>query len=217
MNRIFNMDNGFFRAVSKLVDLVYLSFLFVISCIPVFTIGAAMTAMYYTVQKTIRNDRGYVGSEYWHGFKMTLQQSTWLGLAVLAAGLILYGAVRILQIMEEAGNPFGKAHMFFRVLLFLLTVWCSYIFPYMARFENNTKAILKNAAYIAVLNLPKTLLMVVYMAVTGLILYIMPIALFFMPAVFTWMQNITMEKIFRKYMSDEDRAAEDELNREYKH
>lgn len=216
MNRLFNMDNGFFRAISKLVDCVYLSFLFVISCIPVFTIGAAMSALYYAVQKTIRNDRGYVGSEYWHGFKMNFKQSTCIWLAVLLAGVILYGDVRILGIMEEAGNPLGKAHMFFRVLLFLLVVWCSYIFPYMARFENSTKAILKNAAYIAILNLPKTLLMIVYMAVTALILYIMPIALFFMPAVFTWMQNITLEKIFRKYMSDEDRAAEDELNREYK-
>lgn len=38
---IFNIDNKFFRALNKLVDMVILSFCWIISCIPVFTIGAA--------------------------------------------------------------------------------------------------------------------------------------------------------------------------------
>ena len=41
---IFNIDNKFFRALNKLVDMVILSFCWIISCIPVFTIGAASTA-----------------------------------------------------------------------------------------------------------------------------------------------------------------------------
>ena len=38
---IFNIDNKFFRALNKLVDMVILSFCWIISCIPVFTIGAS--------------------------------------------------------------------------------------------------------------------------------------------------------------------------------
>ena len=48
---IFNIDNKFFRALNKLVDMVILSFCWIISCIPVFTIGAASTALYDTSRR----------------------------------------------------------------------------------------------------------------------------------------------------------------------
>lgn len=216
MNRIFNMDNGFFRGVSKIVDCIYLSAIFLLTCIPIFTIGAALTALYYTVQKALKNDRGYVGGEYWHAFKTNFKQSTCIWLIVLLIGVVLMGDVRILKIMEEAGNPMGKGYIFFQVLLVLIALWCSYLFPYVARFENTTKAIMKNAVYMAVLNLPRTFLVLVYMVIAGLMVYIIPITIMLVPALFTWMQNLTLEKVFRKYMNEEDRIAEDEMNREYK-
>ena len=55
----FNWDNIVFQMLGKLVDCVWVSILWVICCIPVFTIGASTTALYYTVHKSIRGDRGY--------------------------------------------------------------------------------------------------------------------------------------------------------------
>lgn len=216
MNRIFNLDNGFFRGLSKLVDCAYLSLLFLISCIPLFTVGAAMTALYYTVQKVIRRDRGYVSSEYWHAFKTNFKQSTIIWLIVAAVGILLYYDGKILDIMAEAGHSIGKAAVFFRVLLIFEAVWCAYLFPYMARFANTNKAVMKNAAYMAILNLPWTFLIMLVMAVFALLVYIIPITIFLAPALYTWTLNLILEKIFRKYMSEEDRIAEDEMNREYK-
>lgn len=216
MNRLFNMDNGFFRAISKLVDCIWLSFIFLITCIPVFTVGASMTALYYTVQKSLKNDRGYIGSEYWHAFKTNFKQSTCAWLIVLIVGIVFSWDLRIMQALDKAGNPLGKVYVLFGVLLALEIIWASYLFPYIARFENNLRSIMKNAALMAILNLPKTIVLFVYIVVTGVIIYVMPIAILFMPSVFTWMQNLTLEKIFRKYMTDEDRETEDELNREYK-
>ena len=40
MNIIFNMDNAFYRAIAKMVDLVWLNVLAVICCIPIVTMGA---------------------------------------------------------------------------------------------------------------------------------------------------------------------------------
>ena len=53
----FNWDNIVFQMLGKLVDCVWVSILWVICCIPVFTIGASTTALYYTVHKSIRGDR----------------------------------------------------------------------------------------------------------------------------------------------------------------
>ena len=193
------------------MDCIYLSAIFLLTCIPIFTIGAALTSLYYTVQKVLKNDRGYVGGEYWHAFKTNFKQSTCIWLIVLLVGVVLMGDVRILKIMDEAGNPMGKGYIFFQGLLVLLALWCSYVFPYVARFENKTKAIMKNAAFMAVLNLPRTFLILVYMVVAGLVTYIIPIAIMVVPALFTLTQNRTLEKVFRKYMNEEDRAAEDEI------
>jgi len=78
---IFNIDNKFFRALNKLVDMVILSFCWIISCIPVFTIGAASTALYDTSRRVIHHDEGYVWRGYWHAFKVNFKQATkaWLG------------------------------------------------------------------------------------------------------------------------------------------
>lgn len=216
MNRIFNMDNGVFRVLSKIIDCIYLSLIFLITCIPVFTIGASMTALYYTVQKVLKNDRGYVGGEYWHAFKTNFKQGTIIWLIVLAAGLLLLGDYKIMQAMSEAGNALGKVYPFFAVMLVFEVLWCTYMFPYLSRFENKTKVIMKNAALIAIMNLPRTLLIALLTLAAGLVVYIVPILIFIVPALYTWMLNLILEKVFRKYMSEEDRALEDEMNREYK-
>ena len=192
MNRLFNMDNGLFRGISKLVDCIWLSFIFIITCIPIFTVGASLTALYYTVQKSLKNDRGYIGSEYWHAFKTNFKQSTIAWLIVLIVGIVFSWDLRIMRALDAAGNPLGKVYVLFGVLLALEMIWASYLFPYIARFENNLRSIMKNAALMAILNLPKTIIIFIYLVVTGVILYVMPIAILLMPSVFTWMQNLTL-------------------------
>ena len=147
---------------------------------------------------------------------MNFKQGTVIWLIVLAVGLLLFGDVEIMKAMLEAGNKIGNSYVFFGVMLFFEMVWCIYLFPYMSRFENKNKAVMKNAAFIAILNLPWTLLIILITVVFALLLYIIPMTMIIVPAVYTWVLNLILERIFRKYMSEEDKAAEDEMNREYK-
>ena len=52
------MDNGFFRTLGKLADLMILNILFIVCSIPIFTIGASLTAMYYVTLKMAENEDG---------------------------------------------------------------------------------------------------------------------------------------------------------------
>ena len=88
---IFNIDNKFFRALNKLVDMVILSFCWIISCIPVFTIGAASTALYDTSRRVIHHDEGYVWRGYWHAFKVNFKQATKAWLVQLIILIVLLG------------------------------------------------------------------------------------------------------------------------------
>ena len=80
---------------------------------------------------------------------------------------------------------------------------------YAARFNNTIKAIMKNAALIALVNIPRVLLLLVFFVVSVLVVYMIWPMIFIMPAVLFWLMDNNLEKVFRKYMTPEDLAAEE--------
>ena len=105
---IFNIDNKFFRALNKLVDMVILSFCWIISCIPVFTIGAASTALYDTSRRVIHHDEGYVWRGYWHAFKVNFKQATKAWLVQLIILIVLLEDIYITWSGLKTGNQWGN-------------------------------------------------------------------------------------------------------------
>ena len=65
---LFNYDNPVWRFIGKLGDLVLLNLLWLICCIPVFTAGAATTAVYYVTLKLVRDDDGSTIKSFFHSF-----------------------------------------------------------------------------------------------------------------------------------------------------
>lgn len=211
---IFNFDSGIMKALSKFTDCICLSLMFFVCCIPIFTIGTAATALYYTVHKVLRYDRGYVFRNYVSSFRNNFKQTVPVWLLALAIGAVLGVDLYVMNFYVQAGSSFGALSIVFIVGLFLLFAWTSYLFPYMARFENTRKQSMKNALLMMLAHLPMTLLMLVLAVAVGLMIYIMPLFAFILPAVYSLIQCYILEKIFRKYMSEEDRIAEDERNQE---
>lgn len=215
MGDIFNLDNKFFQGINKVVDCIGLSVLWLICCIPVVTAGTATTALYYAVNKAVRHGRGYVWSEYWHAFKTNFKQSTLVWIVILLLGIFMGVDAYIMYQFAKLGDKFGSLYLVFVVFPMLLLAWSNYIFPYIARFENATKLVLKNTALIAIANLPWTLLLFVMLAVVCFLIWLVPPIILVLPAVYILLSNLILEKIFRKYMSEEDIAAEQERNQEF--
>ena len=65
----FNLDNKFFNVMNKVADGFFLCILWTVFSLPVFTLGAATTALYYVVHKSLRGNRGYVWKGFWYFFK----------------------------------------------------------------------------------------------------------------------------------------------------
>ena len=157
---IFNIDNKFFRALNKLVDMVILSFCWVISCIPVFTIGAASTALYDTSRRVIHHDEGYVWRGYWHAFKENFKQATKAWLVQLVILIVLLGDIYITWSGLKAGNQWGAFSVVFIIMALIAAAWAIYTSAYISRFEQVTKITLKNTILILIANLPWTLLVI---------------------------------------------------------
>ena len=89
MDRIFNMDNKFFVFMGRVADLMILNILCIICCIPIITIGASVTAMYYVTLKMARNEESYIVRSFFKSFKENFKQATVIWLVALVAGILL--------------------------------------------------------------------------------------------------------------------------------
>ena len=215
MGELFNLDNKFFQGINKIVDCVCLSFLWVLLCIPVVTAGAATTALYYTVNKVIRNNRSYIWKEFWHAFRTNFKQSTLVWLILIFIYAIMGIDCYIMFQYAKAGVSYGSLYIVFAVLMLIVTMWANYLFPYMARFENTLKAVLKNCVIIALLNLGKSVVLLVLFLAALVVTYVFFPAIMILPAVYMLLVNFILEKVFVKYMTPEDIEAEKERNEEF--
>ena len=211
----FNTENTFFRTLAKIWETIYLSFLWILCSIPIITAGAATMALYYTVNKTIKHERGYVSSEFFSSFRSNFKQSTIVWLILLVIFTILGIDYFAILYYTKNGHDVGAFQTVFLVLAILTLMWSLYIFPYMARFENTIKDVLKNTLIIALSNAPYSIIMLVLFLAACLAIYKVTPIIFVIPVMYNSVKNFVIERVFKKYMKAEDLELEEERNRVY--
>lgn len=158
MQSLFSPDSKLMQYLSRLGDLMLLNFFFLVTCIPVVTIGAALTAMYTVCFRFDTEREGSTVGGYFDAFRANFKQATILWLILLgclaAAGLdaaffyVMPGAMHYLW-------------MLFALLLTLAVMIFTYAFPLLSQFDNTCKATLKNALVMSIAYLPRTLAAVI--------------------------------------------------------
>ncbi|WMJ88696.1 YesL family protein [Anaerocolumna sp. MB42-C2] len=206
MGNFFNMDNGFFTALGKFVDLIIISLVWLILCIPVVTIGPATTSLYYAVVKVIRRERGYLVREFFHSFKTNFKTG-------LIAGIILTVLFAVLVFDRKfattmTGNQGFILLSIFNAMIFLLICVTLYLFPLLSRFTMGIKQLFKTAVFMAMKHLPTTILLIIIFAAISLGTYIMPIAILISPALCILLESFLLERVFKKYMPEKSEEAE---------
>ena len=169
MGRLFDLDSPLMRFLNLVGDLLILNFLVLICCIPIITIGASCTGMYYVLLKIVRGEEGYLVKGFLKSFKQNFKQATILWLIMILVILVYVGDFCIFR---YSGLTFPKVLivMILSIALVLMMV-AVYVFPVLSRFDNTVKNTLKNAFCMAVLNLPKTLLLILLQALPIVVLY----------------------------------------------
>ena len=135
---------------------------------------------------------------------------------LLLEGVLFVDAQIMKYMHDQLGYTIGKAYIIFEIVMFLLLILSVFMFSYIARFQNKNKIVIKNAALLSLAFLPRTLLIIALSLVAFAAVFIIPATIILVPGFYAWAVNLNLEKIFRKYMSDEDREYEDDMNREYK-
>lgn len=160
MKGFFSYDSGFFRVLDKIGSLFVLNMLTLLCSIPLITIGAAFTALYYVTMKMVRDEETYVTKDYFRSFKQNFIQSTVIWLVLLVTGGILVFDYRLMALNREILAPA-------RVIMILtlsggvfLAVEQAYVFPVLAKFYNTTGQTMKNAFIMGIRHFPKTVVII---------------------------------------------------------
>lgn len=156
--KFFAPDSKFMTTMNRLGDLILLNFFFLLTCIPIFTIGAAWTAL-YTVTFRMGTDReqGALGT-YFRAFRDNFKQSTALWLLMLFCMVCTaFDLVLFLQMRGAVQFLFFP----FAVLLLLAVLVAGILFPLLSQFHNTNRRSLKNALLLSVAYLPRSLMLAV--------------------------------------------------------
>lgn len=163
MDKFFNSDNVVMRTLSKIFDIGWLTLIYLVFCIPIVTVGAATTSLYYVSAKVLRHNRSYVWREFWHSFKTNFLQSTiaWVVTAIIV--VLLWLNMNI--VAETGGEKGGYLIGAYYALLFIICVSAVTFTQLFHALEQ----ILADSAFEFILRVPSflhTLLMLVILAAT---------------------------------------------------
>lgn len=159
MHLIFEPDSPIMQFLNRFSTLIILNILFLCTCIPIFTIGASLAALYDVVFRLDTDREGKTVRAYFRAFRSNFRQSTPVWLVFLT--VIATSCINITY-FSNMGSSFG--HLLF-VISAVILVNCmlvfGYAFPLISQFDNTFRNTLKNSLLLSVANLPRTLILAV--------------------------------------------------------
>ena len=155
----FVIDSPVMRFLGRIGDIIILNLIFVVTALPVITVGTALSALYTVAMKLARGEDPSVLREYIRAFWRNRKPATICWLIMAAAGALIFLDFRLV------GAFGGALYTVVRLLLAMIFgVWMLtflYLFPYIARFENTVFHSVKNALFLSAAHLPSTVMMLV--------------------------------------------------------
>lgn len=170
MKELFNLNSPWVQRFAMLTNLVCLNILWLVCCIPVFTAGAATAALYHTVFLYHNKEDDAVLRPFFRAFRTNFKQSTLLFLPLMAALVLV-----VFDLVYLASYGKGTAVLFLLILVILLLMgMLIHLFPLIARFDMNAKALLRTAFSLTALHLPGTLTVIALLVLPVVLLLFFP-------------------------------------------
>ncbi|MFL2104723.1 YesL family protein [Desemzia sp. FAM 23991] len=179
MKNLFSTEGKIYYGMTKIYQLVILNIIFLVLCVPIITMGAAITALYGTTFKMIKDEEKNVSQTFFIIFKKEFQSGTkiWLiYLGLLALFIFSYSFLRTL---------FSQNIIFFYFFMLLISLGILttiYVFPVLSIFDNRIMNTFKNSFFLAIKHAPQSILLFL---IALFLLVIVPI--YFEKLFFLWL------------------------------
>ena len=148
--KFFSYESKFSQILLKLCWSCYLNLLWFVCSLPIVTIGASTTALYYASLKLVREEDSSLTRQCFRAFRENFKQATVLWLILLGVGLFLGADGYILYHLRlSAAGPLAVMWTLILAVVIAASVVyvivLLYVFPLLASVCNTNRAMLKNA------------------------------------------------------------------------
>ena len=204
----FDTDNFLMRFCEKVLDIVTVNLLFVVSCLPIVTIGVAKISLYQTIFEVKGSRRVPVFKTYMRAFKQNLKLGLQLGL--LELGIFLISVVDLSLFWGQTSLGFQLIKAICLGILIFLTLVMLASYPIAARYDLTWKEVLQKALLLVSFNFVWFFLMLAIILLIMMLLYLSGFTLVLGGSAFllfgfgllAFCQAGLMEKLFAKYQAD---------------
>lgn len=204
----FDTDNFLMRFCEKVLDIVTINLLFVVSCLPIVTIGVAKISLYQTIFEVKSSRRVPVFKTYMRAFKQNLKLGLQLGL--LELGIFLISVVDLSLFWGQTSLGFQLIKAICLGILIFLTLVMLASYPIAARYDLTWKEVLQKGLLLVSFNFVWFFLMLAIILLIIMLLYLSGFTLVLGGSAFllfgfgllAFCQAGLMEKLFAKYQAD---------------
>lgn len=200
----FTPDSKFMILCTRLVELTKINLLWLLCCLPLFTAGAATTAM-LTCLYAFRADENCGSKVFFAAFRRCFKKATILWLLILFFAAMLVTDYVIVAYLTFPGRMAVIGLIFF--LMFALILVSGLVFPLLSQFPGTLRETVVNAVLLSLANLPKMLLVTAMNLLPVLLAVVLPQVLLLFGfvwlicgfALMGWYDITVIEKIFAPY------------------
>lgn len=201
----FDTDNFLMRISEKVLDIVTVNLLFVVTCLPIVTIGVAKISLYETIFEIKKSRRVPVFRTYLRVFRQNIKLGFQLGLLELS--IVLLSLSDLYLLWGQTALPFQLVKAICLGILIFLTIVMLASYPIAARYDLSWKEVLQKGLILASLNFPWFFLMLIILLLIIMVLYLSAFTLLLGGSAFilfgfgllAFLQVGVMEKLFAKY------------------
>lgn len=208
MNGFFNIDGPFYKWGTEVADVMILSLLWLVCSLPIFTIGASTTALFYVFGKKVRKEDPYVVKHFFLSFRENFKQAT---IITFILGMMLFSAYLYVKILLNETTPMWMKiiGLFFIIQVTFIGL---YVFPVLSRFQMTIKNILLSSFMFANKYFITSILCVILFGITVFVVLSLSPFTIFAFGIYALVSSFLFQRLFTKNI--EAVAAEKEKQKE---
>lgn len=182
----------------KIFDILVLGLLWIACSLPLVTIGASTTALYYALVKCVKNNDGYAARSFFHSFRQNFIPATILWVIFAGVTFAMHLNIGILMAKSDSYAGLFLICLYILVSIYIIVMAC-YAFPALSRFDMNAGWILKLSLYMGVKYFFTSVVLLIVLACALALIWSIPMLMFLMPGPVVFLMSEFLERVLKKH------------------
>lgn len=204
MNKLFRSDSPLVETLGKIADMVALSLLWILCCLPIVTVVPASGALYRAVYSCVRTEQTHPIRTFWSCFRNGLHRG--IGLSLI---FFVYTLVNILWYLFSGNFELhgeGVAYLIIsRALILSELLSVAFLVPLYSERIMRIAEYLKSTYFLAVRNLLIAICSIVLFVFAIMLFVVFPPVLIIVPSCYALLHSFLVEPVLERYTSQNER------------